>query len=141
MTLVAPQALLLLFPLGLFLFLTARISGPPMWLRVAIVSLLTLALARPEFRDDLRALRDSTIGPLLQDEERNRADLLQTLEAFFQCHGNHTQTAEQLSVHRNTLFYRMNRIQEITRLDLNRPDVRLAVHLALKIHRLLTVET
>jgi uncharacterized membrane protein len=50
MTLVAPQALLLLFPLGLFLFLTARISGPPMWLRVAIVSLLTLALARPEFR-------------------------------------------------------------------------------------------
>lgn len=98
-------------------------------------------LARPEFRDDLRALRDSTIGPLLQDEERNRADLLQTLEAFFQCHGNHTQTAEQLSVHRNTLFYRMNRIQEITRLDLNRPDVRLAVHLALKIHRLLTVET
>lgn len=50
MTLAAPQALLLLFPLGLFLFLTARIAGPPMWLRVAIVSLLTLALARPEFR-------------------------------------------------------------------------------------------
>ena len=50
MTLVAPQALLLLFPLGLFLFFTARISGPPMWLRVALVGLLTLALARPEFR-------------------------------------------------------------------------------------------
>jgi uncharacterized membrane protein len=50
MILAAPQALLLLFPLGLFLFLTARIAGPPMWLRVAIVSLLTLALARPELR-------------------------------------------------------------------------------------------
>jgi PucR family transcriptional regulator, purine catabolism regulatory protein len=98
-------------------------------------------LARPEYREDLRLLRDSTIGNLIKYEERQRADLLQTLEAFFQCHGNHTQTAEMLSVHRNTLFYRMTRIAEITGLDLNRPDVRLAVHLALKIHRLLSVES
>jgi purine catabolism regulator len=97
-------------------------------------------LARPDYRDDLRALRDSTIGNLLRYEERQRNDLLLTLEAFFQCHGNHTQTAELLSVHRNTLFYRMNRIGEITGLDLNRPDVRLAVHLSLKIHRLLTAD-
>lgn len=98
-------------------------------------------LAHPDYRDDLRALRDSTIGNLLSGEEGLRADLLLTLEAFFQCHGNHTQTAELLSVHRNTLFYRMNRIAEITGLDLNQPDVRLAVHLALKIHRLLTADT
>jgi purine catabolism regulator len=97
-------------------------------------------LAHPDYRDDLRALRDSTIGNLINYEERQRADLLQTLEAFFQCHGNHTQTAELLSVHRNTLFYRMNRIAEITGLDLNQPDVRLAVHLALKIHRLLAAD-
>jgi purine catabolism regulator len=97
-------------------------------------------LARPDFRDDLRALRDKMIGNLLKYEERQRADLLQTLEAFFQCHGNHNQTAAMLSVHRNTLFYRMNRIADITGLDLNQPDVRLAVHLALKIHRLLSSE-
>jgi purine catabolism regulator len=97
-------------------------------------------LAHPDYRDDLRALRDSTIGNLIQYEERQNADLLLTLEAFFQCHGNHSQTATMLSVHRNTLFYRMNRITEITGLDLNQPDVRLAVHLALKIHRLLTVD-
>ncbi|MCC7207317.1 MAG: helix-turn-helix domain-containing protein [Anaerolineae bacterium] len=94
-------------------------------------------LVRPDFRDDFRALRDKMIGNLLKYEERQRADLLQTLEAFFQCHGNHNQTAAMLSVHRNTLFYRMNRIAEITGLDLNQPDVRLAVHLSLKIHRLL----
>lgn len=50
MTLAAPQALLLLFPLGLFLFFTARIPGPPMWLRAALLTLLTVALARPELR-------------------------------------------------------------------------------------------
>ncbi len=97
-------------------------------------------LAREDFRDDLRALRDKMIGNLLKYEGQG-ADLLQTLEAFFQCHGNHTQTAELLSVHRNTLFYRMNRINEITGLDLNQPDVRLAVHLSLKIHRLLGSES
>lgn len=97
-------------------------------------------LARPDFRADLLALRDRMIGSLLQYEEGQRADLLLTLEAFFKCHGNATQTAEILSVHRNTLFYRMNRIAEITGLDLNQPDVRLAVHLSLKIHRLLSSE-
>jgi purine catabolism regulator len=98
-------------------------------------------LVRPDFRDDFRALRDKMIGNLLKYEERQRADLLQTLEAFFQCHGNHNQTAAMLSVHRNTLFYRMNRIAEITGLDLNQPDVRLAVHLSLKIHRLLSSDS
>ncbi len=97
-------------------------------------------LTRSDFREDLRALRDKMIGNLLKYDERQRADLLQTLEEFFKSHGNYTQTAEALSVHRNTLFYRMSRIQEITGLDLTQPDVRLAVHLSLKIHRLLSSE-
>jgi len=50
MTLVYPQALLLLLPLGLFLWLSARLKGPAMGLRVALVVLLVLALARPEWR-------------------------------------------------------------------------------------------
>lgn len=50
MTFVAPQAFLLLIPLGLFLFFTARIPGPPMWLRAALLTLLTVAIARPELR-------------------------------------------------------------------------------------------
>ena len=94
-------------------------------------------LARPEYRRDLLALRDGTIGSLLGYEEKQRSDLLLTLNAFFEAHGNHTQTAELLNIHRNTLSYRMGRIAEITGLDLNQPDVRLAVHLALKVHKLL----
>lgn len=50
MTLVYPQALLLLVPLGLFLWLSARLKGPAMGLRIALVVLLVLALARPEWR-------------------------------------------------------------------------------------------
>lgn len=90
-------------------------------------------------RDKLLAFCDRTLGPLLEYDMRQHADLIKTLEAFFTCHGNLSQTAEMLIVHRNTLLYRMNRINEIAQIDLDRPEIRLALHLALTIRRLLTL--
>lgn len=90
-------------------------------------------------REKLLAFTEKTLGPLLEYDMRQHADLIKTLEAFFTCHGNLSQTAEMLIVHRNTLLYRMNRINEIAEIDLNRPETRLALHLALTIRRLLTL--
>lgn len=90
-------------------------------------------------REKLLAFCDKTLGALLEYDLRQHADLVKTLEAFFACHGNLSQTAEMLIVHRNTLLYRMNRINEIAEIDLNRPETRLALHLALTIRRLLTL--
>ncbi len=88
-------------------------------------------------RDKLTEFCEKTLGTLLEYDMRQHADLVKTLEAFFACHGNLSQTAELLIVHRNTLLYRMNRINEIASIDLNRPETRLALHLALTIRRLL----
>ncbi len=88
-------------------------------------------------RDKLLAFGDQTLGKLVEYDLRQHADLIKTLEAFFACHGNLSQTAEMLIVHRNTLLYRMNRINQIAEIDLNRPETRLALHLALTIRRLL----
>ena len=44
---------------------------------------------------------------------------LETLYAFLLCGGNYTDTANYLGLHRNSLIYRMNRIQSILRSDLN----------------------
>lgn len=90
-------------------------------------------------REKLLAFCERTLGPLLDYDMRQHADLIKTLEAFFTCHGNLSQTAEMLIVHRNTLLYRMNRINEIAQIDLNRPEIRLALHLALTVRRLLTL--
>ncbi len=90
-------------------------------------------------REKLSAFCERTLGPLLEYDMRQHADLIKTLEAFFACHGNLSQTAEMLIVHRNTLLYRMNRINEIAQIDLNRPEIRLALHLALTVRRLLTL--
>jgi len=88
-------------------------------------------------RDKLLAFCKQTLGKLEDYDMRQHADLVKTLEAFFNCHGNLSQTAEQLIVHRNTLLYRMNRINQIAEIDLNRPETRLALHLALTIRRLM----
>ncbi|MAS34631.1 MAG: hypothetical protein CL610_11535 [Anaerolineaceae bacterium] len=91
-------------------------------------------------REKLLEFCDRTLGPLMEYDHRQHADLIKTLEAFFACHGNLSQTAEMLIVHRNTLLYRMNRINEIAQIDLNRPETRLALHLALTVRRLLTMK-
>ena len=90
-------------------------------------------------RDRLVDFCDRNLGPLRDYDHRQHADLVKTLEAFFHCNGNLSQTAETLIVHRNTLLYRMNRIEAIAGIDMKRPETRLALHLALTIRRLLSL--
>jgi purine catabolism regulator len=88
-----------------------------------------------EGNPELEAFCRETLGPLLDYE--GGGDLLETLEAFCDRLGNLSQTAEKLFIHRNSLLYRMERISQLTGLDLNNPDTRLAVTLALRIRKML----
>ncbi|MCY4146562.1 MAG: helix-turn-helix domain-containing protein, partial [Chloroflexi bacterium] len=88
-------------------------------------------------REKLSDFCARTLGKVNDYDDRQNADLIKTLEAFFACHGNLSQTAASLIVHRNTLLYRINRINEIAGIDMSRPETRLALHLALIIRRLL----
>lgn len=78
-----------------------------------------------------------TVRPLIEHDENRNAELVETLEAFFACHGNLSQTATRLHIHRNTLTYRLERIAAITRLDLEDPDARFSLQLALKLRPVL----
>jgi purine catabolism regulator len=78
-----------------------------------------------------------TVQPIVDHDENRNSELVSTLEAFFSCHGNLSQTAAKLHIHRNTLAYRIDQISTITRLDLNDPDARFALQLALKLRPVL----
>lgn len=91
-------------------------------------------------RERLVAFYHQMLGPLLEYDHNQNADLVKTLESFFQCHGNLSETAKALIVHRNTLLYRMSRINEIAGVDFERPEIRLGLHLALTIRRLLSLD-
>jgi purine catabolism regulator len=80
--------------------------------------------------------RDS-IGALMDYDEKGGGDLLRTLDAFFRCHGSPTETAQRLKLHRNTVLYRLRRIEEVGRLRLSDPDTRLNLQLCLRIRDVL----
>jgi|FLYN01.1.fsa_nt_gi purine catabolism regulator len=85
----------------------------------------------------MRRFCQETIGALVEHDERKQGDLLRTLDGFFAANGNLAKAASDLDVHRNTLVYRLERISELTGLDLEDPDNRLILHLALKVQRVL----
>ena len=85
----------------------------------------------------LRQFYEVTLGPLVAHDDRKQGDMLRTLNGFFQANGNLAKAAQDLDVHRNTLVYRLERISELTELDLDDADNRLILHLALKIQRVL----
>jgi purine catabolism regulator len=80
---------------------------------------------------------DHWLAPLAEYDERHHTDLLPTLSAYFANNGNMARTAHVLNIHRNTLVYRMSRITEIIQLDMDDSNVRLNLHLALKVQRML----
>jgi purine catabolism regulator len=86
---------------------------------------------------ELRTFYEQTLGPLADYDRRTGQNLIETLEVFFECHGNLSQTAQRLHHHRNSLLYRVGRIQEISGLDLEDPEARLSLQVALKARRLL----
>ncbi|MFI6503930.1 PucR family transcriptional regulator [Nonomuraea typhae] len=73
---------------------------------------------------------------LLSSGARGR-QLADTLEAYLENAGDGPATAEQLFVHRTTLYYRLQRIEELTGARLSDGGDRLAFHLGLKIATLL----
>lgn len=79
-----------------------------------------------------------TLAKLADYDQRQRADLIKTLEAYFNNLGNLRATSEALHVHRNTLLYRLDRIKEISGMDLDNAEEHFALWLALRAHRVLS---
>ncbi|MFE6667141.1 PucR family transcriptional regulator [Streptomyces sp. NPDC057697] len=79
------------------------------------------------------AAADPAVRALLTPPHK---DLARTAEVFLDCAGQASRTAAALGVHRQTLYYRLSRIQQLTGLDLNDGEDRLLLHMALKSARL-----
>lgn len=89
--------------------------------------------------EELRSFYHQTLGALAEHDRANGGELLHTLDGYFAALGNLHQAAEQLHIHRNTLIYRLRRITEISGLSLKRAEDVLALQIALKAHRILTM--
>ncbi|MDB5078158.1 MAG: hypothetical protein JWP00_82 [Chloroflexi bacterium] len=86
---------------------------------------------------ELREFYQEVLGRLLEHDSRNGGELMRTLEAYFRYQGSPSEMARKIDVHRNTLLYRLRRIQDITGFDLEDSETALALHLALRIQEVL----
>ncbi|MCM3639143.1 PucR family transcriptional regulator ligand-binding domain-containing protein [Sporosarcina luteola] len=97
----------------------------------------------------LRHIKDSSallqfipksLKELLDYQQANQSDLLETLQTFLECNQNAAQTAKLLFVHYKTVVYRLERVREITGMDFDDSEEMLSVRVGLKIHELLQRE-
>jgi len=87
--------------------------------------------------DALRRFVDELLGTLLQYAQSRDTPLLETLEALSATRWVRRAAARQLGIHINSMSYRVERIQALTGLQLDDPETRVAISIALRARAML----
>ncbi|MFH7818056.1 PucR family transcriptional regulator [Neobacillus thermocopriae] len=82
----------------------------------------------PEMQDIIK----SVIEPLVEYNEQRNLDLINTISTYTRYQGNVSQTARALFLHRQSLLYRLRKIEELTGLSLVDPDDLFLLDLCIK---------
>ncbi|MFE9403798.1 PucR family transcriptional regulator [Streptomyces sp. NPDC006530] len=102
-----------------------RLGPVALWSEIGAYRILTaLATSAPQ---------DPAVRGLLSPAH---TELARTAEVFLDNAGQAARAAAALGIHRQTLYYRLSRIEHLTGLDLDRGEDRLLLHMALKAARL-----
>lgn len=105
---------------------TAVAALPDIQAEVLVSEVLTLLSGRTE-------IRDPRLTALVAHDSRHQGRLAESLLTYLSSFGDVRAAAAQLHVHPNTLRYRIRRAEELTGLDLSRPDQRLLAMLQLRL--------
>lgn len=85
-------------------------------------------------------MREKLIRPLLQYDTETGSHLEQVLLCYFQCNGNVCKTAETLHFHRQSLRYRLQKIQNLLDVRFDDHERMLQIELSLRLQRFDTLE-
>jgi hypothetical protein len=100
------------------------------WARLGVdqivVKLAAMGVQPPVVHVGLRRLLDAP----------ETLPLVETLETYLDVAGNAQVTAERLNLHRTSLYYRLQRVEQLAGTDLKDGQERLALHMALKVARM-----
>jgi sugar diacid utilization regulator len=86
---------------------------------------------------ELQRFYAETVEPLVAYDEQYETELVRTLETFLEADGNVAGTAQRLFTHRHTVYYRLERVRELSGLDVSSSDGREKLSLGLKAMRVL----
>ena len=89
-----------------------------------------LALAK---NPEMEEIALSTIGGLIDYENQRGLDLVHTLAMYIRNQGNISQTSRALNLHRQSLVYRLRKIESLTGRSLENPDDLFLLDLSIKL--------
>jgi sugar diacid utilization regulator/putative methionine-R-sulfoxide reductase with GAF domain len=87
--------------------------------------------------DALRRFVEELLGPLLEYANSRDTPLLETLDALSAARWVRRAASRQLGIHINSMSYRVERIQNLTGLQLDDPETRVAISIALRARAML----
>ncbi|GAA5127794.1 helix-turn-helix domain-containing protein [Haloechinothrix salitolerans] len=112
--------------------LTAAGQGPPIATESDLQSHTVLAELREVLHQRPHLMR-GRLSMLAESDRTQNTEYIATLRAYFEASCDRARAAQLLFVHRNTLRYRLCRIQDMCGLDLEDPVERLVTELQLRL--------
>ncbi|MBO1002107.1 PucR family transcriptional regulator [Pseudogracilibacillus auburnensis] len=82
---------------------------------------------------EVRDITLATIAPLIEYEQKREMDLIDTFIAYDNQNGNVSQAARILNLHRQSLLYRLRKIESLTNLSLDNPDDVFLLNISIKV--------
>ena len=98
----------------------------------ADASALDALLASLEPAGRMRDFCEARLGALHEYDRAHGAQLVPTLAAYFAAGRSLSAAARRLRTHRNTVLYRLHRIEALVQASLRDPQVKLELQLALR---------
>jgi purine catabolism regulator len=82
---------------------------------------------------EIKKFCQESIMPLIEYDRNKDGELVKTLQSYFECNGNLKKVCEKMYIHYNTILYRIQKIQQITKMELSNANDRLNLEISLKI--------
>ncbi len=93
-------------------------------------------LTQTLLHEDVHNIVTEVIGQLIEYDRMRKLDLISTCLVYLQHNGNASQTAPALHLHRQSLLYRLKKIEILTHLSLESSDDLFLLDLCIRIWRL-----
>lgn len=87
--------------------------------------------------DTLADYYNSTLGKLEEYDKKNHTNLLAVLQIYMKNNGSLNETSEELFFHRNTVNYKVRKIEQILNLDLSNIESRALIYIALEVKNII----
>jgi hypothetical protein len=95
-----------------------------------------LGIYHPIFSQEIKHIHEycnNILGRLIEHDCKNDGELLPTLRKLLDACVNIKATADRLFIHVNTLYYRINKIEQILNIDLAKMETRVELYTAIKV--------